>query len=97
MAAREYRETLSSFLFIMSSLNNNFTSLKTNLLLTVNKKLLVDTSQNLFKIFVRKKTGGLNRLLLFEGRSSEEACYTYLVFGIPRFYEPKLSPVWVSK
>ena len=77
MAAREYRETLSSFLFIMSnSLNNNFTSLKTNLLLTVNKKLLVDTSQNLFKIFVRKKTGGLNPLLLFEGRSSEEACYT---------------------
>ena len=77
MAAREYRETLSSFLFIMSnSLNNNFTSLKTKLLLTVNKKLLVDTSQNLFKIFVRKKTGGLNRLLLFEGRSSEEACYT---------------------
>ena len=77
MAAREYRETLSSFLFIMSnSLNNNFTSLKTKLLLTVNKKLLVDTSQNLFKIFVRKKTGGLNRLLFFEGRSSEEACYT---------------------
>ena len=67
MAAREYRETLSSFLFIMSnSLNNNFTSLKTKLLLTVNKKLLVDTSQNLFKIFVRKKTGGLNPLLLFE-------------------------------
>ena len=76
MAAREYRETLSSFLFIMSSLKNNFTSLKTNLLLTVNKKLLVDTSQNLFKIFVRKKTGGLNRLLLFEGRSSEEECYS---------------------
>ena len=77
MAAREYRETLCSFLFIMSSLNNNFTSLKTNLLLTVNEKLvLVDTSQNFFKIFVRKKTGGLNRLLLFEGRSSEEECYS---------------------
>ena len=75
MAAREYRETLCSFLFIMSSLNNNFTSLKTNLLLTVNKKLLVDTSQNFFKIFVCKKTGGLNRLLPFEGRSSEEECY----------------------
>ena len=66
-------KTLSSFLFIMSSLNNNFTSLKTNLLLTVKKKQLVDTRQNFFEIFVRKKTGGLNRFLL-EGKSSEEEC-----------------------
>ena len=46
-------KTLSSFLFIMSSLNNNFTSLKTNLLLTVKKNQLVEIRQNFFKIFVR--------------------------------------------